>query len=105
MGTRNVTTWVCRVCGHEQGARRRRCGGTLPNGQPCRRVKPAHPQGYGCCAVDWHIGATRCGDLAHAASPIPARVGNGADWSGCGAPFLTENAANLPHPEHVYTAP
>jgi hypothetical protein len=72
--TRNVTLWECRGCGEIHGARRRRCS--------CNRVKPAHPRGYGCCARDWPLSATECGE--------------------CLTAFDPDDAARLPHPEHHY---
>ncbi len=92
--TRNVTLWYCRGCGEVQSANRRRCQNT-----DCQRVKPTHPRGYGCCAVDWHIQAASCGDLLHAASQVPQV------WEPCGRMFEASDVAKLPHPEHEYFAP
>ncbi len=104
--TRNVTLWECSTCGECQSSRKRRC-----QNPECRRVKPAHPRGYGCCAVDWHSGAASCGDLPHAASQPPLHAQNCRDpncqrcWEGCGRLFEGEDQAKLPHPEHSYYSP
>lgn len=94
--TRATTLWECRGCGAVQGARKRRCAA-------CKRSKPAHPMGWGCCGVDWT--GPRCGEGRQ--SPIPLHrpgcrsLACEGCWQPCGRAFAVEDRAALPHPEHV----